>query len=65
MNTNTTNNSAHRFLAEDIANIFYSEDNGHQEWSRGSISYWNHVYAIEDIITHSVQGNDLTLDNGG
>lgn len=56
----------YRLLAEDITNLFYElETSDNSEGGRGSISYWNHVYSIEDIITHSVQSNDLTLDNGG
>ena len=65
MNTNTTQDAnTYRFLAEDIANLFYRKDiNDRQEWSRGSLNYWNHVHGIEDIITQFVQSNGLTLDN--
>ena len=65
MNTNITQDiGTSRFLAEDIANLFYQKGaNDRQEWSRGSINYWNHVHSIEDIITQFVQSNGLTLDN--
>ena len=65
MHTNATQNTeTYHFLAEDIANVFYPKEvNGQQEWSRGSINYWNHVHSIEDIITQCVQNNGLTLDN--
>lgn len=61
----TKNLYAYRLLAEDIANLFYElETSDNAEGSRGSIAYWNHLHDIEDIITHFVQDNDLTLDNG-
>ena len=65
MNTNTTQDAnTYRFLAEDIANLFYRKDiNDRQEWSRGSLNYWNHVHNIEDMVTQFVQNNGLTLDN--
>ena len=60
------NSITHRLLAEDITNLFYAkEDEKNQQGGQGSIRYWNHVYAIEDIITHFLQGSDLTLDNDG
>ena len=65
MDTNITQNiCTYRFLAEDIANLFYTkEESSKQEGSLGSINYWNHVHAIEDIVTHFVQSNDLTPDH--
>ena len=61
------NSITHRLLAEDITDLFYTkeDDEKNQEGGRGSIRYWNHVYAIEDIITQFIQGSDLTLDNDG
>ena len=65
MNTSSTNNTpTYRFLAEDIANLFYTEnDIAQDEGTLGSAIYWNHVDTIEDMITHFVQSNDLTFDN--
>ena len=53
----------HRMLAEDIANIFYKDiKDGNAEKSRGSLEYWKHVDAIEDIIERFVQNNQVSLD---
>ena len=51
----------HRMLAEDIANIFYKDTkDGNAEKSRGSLEYWKHVDAIEDIIERFVQNNQTS-----
>ena len=66
MNTNDAQDvNTYQFLAEDITNLFYQKKdmNEQQEWSLGSINYWNHVHSIEDIITQFVQINGLTPDN--
>ena len=51
----------HRMLAEDIANIFYKDTTDRNaEKSRGSLEYWKHVDAIEDIIERFVQNNQTS-----
>ena len=50
------------FVAQEIADIFYSdtEDGQHKERSHGSLEYWNHICTIEDVIERFMQSSDLT-----
>ena len=58
----------YHFVAQEIADVFYSEiEEGQQdtdsERSRGSSEYWNHICTIEDIIERFIQSSDLTLED--
>ena len=59
----TVSEVKYRILAEDITNIFYKDTKeGNADKTRGSLEYWKHVGAIEDIIEHFIFNNEYNLN---